>query len=144
MRFPNYPGVGERIQARLRALGYVLDDGRIDAARFIRERQYDPRSFYPWLKKRTPSPDMLERLSADLQVSKSWLLLGEEPRRLAKAAKRGAAAFLLVLGLATPSAADAPHPLSEVVQANHLLLIGYVRRLLGKLLPFHAAPAHAI
>lgn len=81
MRYPNYPGTGKRIADRLEALGYVTLDGRLDIARFIREKHYDPRSFYPWIKGRTPSGENLRRLAQDLEVSPGYLLFGAELSR---------------------------------------------------------------
>lgn len=76
MRYPHYPGVGKRLREQLLARGYEKD-GDVDVARFLAEhRHYDPRSFYPWLKDRTPSPDKLAHLARDLNVSVAWLLLG--------------------------------------------------------------------
>ena len=77
MRYPNFPGVGKRIKERLLALGYMDADGQPDIARFIREKQYDSRNFYPWANKdRTPSGANLDRLAADLECSPAWLLFG--------------------------------------------------------------------
>lgn len=78
MRYPNYPGVGKRILDRLVTLGYVTPEGRPDISRFIRERHYDPRSFYPWTKGRTPSGENLTRLVRDLECSPAYLLFGVE------------------------------------------------------------------
>lgn len=80
MRFPNYPATGQRLRELMIARGFVKDDGEPDAARFIREKQYDPRNFYPWLKGRTPAGLNLERLIADLATTRSWLLFGEGAR----------------------------------------------------------------
>lgn len=93
MRYPNYPGVGKRIKARLVALDYVTEDGGPDIGRFIRDHNYDGRYFYRWANKdRTPTGDYLERLCADLDVSRAWLLFGEGPaprRRLTSRPIRG-------------------------------------------------------
>jgi hypothetical protein len=78
MRYPNYPGVGKRIVTRLKALGYVTPSGGPDIARFIREKHYDPRSFYPWTKDRTPQGENLIRLASDLGCSPAYLLFGTE------------------------------------------------------------------
>lgn len=92
MRYPHYPGVSERLRRRLIERGYVRLDGELDIARFLAEhRHYDPRSFYPWLKDRTPSPAKLAQLARDLDVSVAWLLLGDErptPPRPARSPRR--------------------------------------------------------
>jgi hypothetical protein len=49
-------------------------------------------------------------------------------RRLAKAARRGAAALTLVLGLSTPSVASDAHPLPEPPTPYFVLLIGCIYR----------------
>lgn len=78
MRYPRFPGTGERIKERLLALGYVTPEGKPDIARFIKTHHYDARSFYPWTKGRTPAGENLERLVLDLRCSPAWLLFGQE------------------------------------------------------------------
>ena len=110
VRYPNYAGVEKRIKARLLALGYG-DEDRIDVARFIREHGYDPRVFYPWLKRRTPSPENLERLARDLKTSPAWLAFGER----------------VPAPIGGGSANDESPPLLSPLSV--LDLIGYLRRL---------------
>jgi hypothetical protein len=75
-----FPGTGERIRARLVALGYQRPNGSLDVPRFLAEHDYDPRYLYAWVKGTfTPLGDYLERLAKDLETTRSWLLLGEGP-----------------------------------------------------------------
>jgi PAS domain S-box-containing protein len=74
---PRLPGIGKRIGARLLDLGF-RKGGRADVARFCVEKGYRPQYVYAWLAGRTPSYENLERLAADLGVSRSWLAVGEE------------------------------------------------------------------
>jgi len=73
-----WPKIGERISERLRALGYWRGDGRPDVMRFSLERRYVYIYLYRWLGGATPDHENIYRLAADLQVSPSWLLFGEE------------------------------------------------------------------
>lgn len=74
---PRLQGVGPRIAARLKAMGYVRADGRPDVPRFAWDFHYDKTVLYEWLAdRRTPTKD-LDRLCADLQVSRGYLLFGE-------------------------------------------------------------------
>lgn len=98
MRYPHYEGVGERIRARLVALGFKLPDGKADSGRFVREKKWDGRYFYNYLKGVTPTGERLDRLVDDLQTSRSWLLTGEgSPSK--KFAKRVLTCLLAFLGL---------------------------------------------
>jgi hypothetical protein len=75
-----FPGTGERIRARLVALGYQRPNGSLDLPRFLAEHDYDPRYLYGWAKGTfTPLGNYLERLAKDLETTRSWLLLGEGP-----------------------------------------------------------------
>src|SRR3972149_6327398 len=56
-----FPGVGIRIQARLKALGYSKN-GRPDILRFCQERAYRPQYLYAWLRGRLPAWENLVRL----------------------------------------------------------------------------------
>lgn len=71
-------GIGKRIRARLRALGY-WKDGRPDVLRFCLEKGYPPQNMYTWLKGRVPMSENLMRLGMHLAVSPAWLLFGESP-----------------------------------------------------------------
>lgn len=83
----NFSGLGERIRARLRALGYWKRD-RPDVLRFCLEKGYRPQYVYAWLRDRVPSRANLDRLAADLDVSMAWVLFGEEAAGLAGAQRR--------------------------------------------------------
>src|SRR5438093_10846146 len=72
-----FPGVGQRVRQRLRALGY-WKDGRPDVGRFCSERDYRPQYLYAWLGDRIPTYDNLARLARDLEVPRS------EERRVGK------------------------------------------------------------
>lgn len=69
-----FPGLGGWIKERLKALRY-WKNGKPDISRFCRERGYDARSFYPWLKGRVPTR-YLSKLAKDLETSEQWLLHG--------------------------------------------------------------------
>lgn len=71
---PRFLGVGDRIKARLEALGYWRD-GRADVGRFCREHGYDPRGFYAWLRGRVPAT-YLNQLARDLRTTPQQLLHG--------------------------------------------------------------------
>ena len=70
-----FPGVGIRIQARLKALGYSKN-GRPDILRFCQERAYRPQYLYAWLRGRLPAWENLVRLARDLDVSPEWVMFG--------------------------------------------------------------------
>jgi len=77
-----FPGVGARIQARLKALGFSKK-GRPDILRFCQERGYRPQYVYAWLRDRLPVYENLVRLARDLGVSPEWLMFGVGPFRAA-------------------------------------------------------------
>jgi PAS domain S-box-containing protein len=85
-----FPGIGERIAERLRALGYWKDD-RPDVGRFCEERGYRPQYVYAWLKDRVPRYENLGRLSGDLSVSSMWLMFGGVPAAAADGETTGEA-----------------------------------------------------
>src|SRR3989449_10431747 len=70
-----FPGVGQRVRQRLRALGY-WKDGRPDVGRFCSERDYRPQYLYAWLGDRIPTYDNLARLARDLEVPPEWVMFG--------------------------------------------------------------------
>jgi len=72
-----WPGIGERIRERLRAIGYWKAD-KPDVLRFCIERGYIPTYVYKWLTDTTPSRENLYKLGRDLGVTAAWLLLGDE------------------------------------------------------------------
>src|SRR2546430_17579695 len=63
-----FPGVGQRVGQRLRALGY-WKHGRPDVGRFCSEKDYRPQYVYAWLGDRIPTSDNLARLARDLAVA---------------------------------------------------------------------------
>jgi hypothetical protein len=74
-----YPGVGDRILFRLKAMGYwQKKKDRPDLMRFSRERHWHPATYlYEWcFKGVVPTLPFLERLAKDLDVPMAWLLLG--------------------------------------------------------------------
>src|SRR5437667_12560287 len=73
-----FPGVGQRVRQRLRALGY-WKDGRPDVGRFCGERDYRPQYLYAWLGHRIPTYDNLARLARDLEVPPAWVMFGTGP-----------------------------------------------------------------
>ena len=70
-------GFGDRLKARLRALGYWKND-RPDTPRFALERGYRPQYVYAWLRDRIPDYENLIRLARDLNVTPDWLRFGAE------------------------------------------------------------------
>lgn len=74
---PRFPGVGDRLRQRLKALGYWKND-RPDVLRFCEEHGYVVQYVYAWLKDRLPGFNNLTRLAKDLRVPVAWLLLGDE------------------------------------------------------------------
>lgn len=70
-------GFGDRVKARLRALGYWKND-RPDTPRFALERGYRPQYVYAWLRDRIPDYENLIRLARDLSVTPDWLRFGAE------------------------------------------------------------------
>jgi transcriptional regulator with XRE-family HTH domain len=91
---PKFPGLGDRLAARLRARGYTKGD-RLDVLRFALDFRYNPASIYAWLKGATPLYEALERLATDCQCELGWLLLGdrrldpERPQILTRVTKKG-------------------------------------------------------
>lgn len=115
MRYLSFPGIGERIKSRLLAVGYVNEDGEPDVAGFIRDKHYDPRSFYPWINKgRTPAGENLTRLADDLKIGVEWLLMGHECEAPAagkgerRQGRRTVGSLLLALSLGAASAIGWP------------------------------------
>jgi hypothetical protein len=78
-----FPGLGERILARLVKLGYVTPTGAPNQKRFIEHKRYPHPSFYFWTRnERTPGNlAILQRLARDLRVSMCWLLMGPRGER---------------------------------------------------------------
>src|SRR5574341_373726 len=74
-----FPGIGQRIKERLRALGY-WKDGRPAIGRFCDERGYRPQYLYAWLADRIPTYENLLRLARDLGAPPEWILFGTGPR----------------------------------------------------------------
>jgi len=75
-----WPGFGNRVRERLRALGYVRPDGTEDISSFTLKKGYIVTLFYKYLAHTTPSRENLLRLAHDLEVSPSWLLFGDPPQ----------------------------------------------------------------
>jgi hypothetical protein len=76
---PLFEGVGERIRALMIARGYVRPDGKPDVRRFCLEKSYDKTLFYYWLRDRSSPMKDVDRLAADLGVTKWQLYSGEGP-----------------------------------------------------------------
>src|SRR3989337_1337424 len=70
-----FPGIGTRIRARLRVLGY-WKKGRPDVLRFCQEREHRPQYLYAWLRDRLPTYENLVRLARDLDVPPEWVMCG--------------------------------------------------------------------
>src|SRR3972149_7212121 len=82
-----FPGIGTRIRARLRVLGY-WKKGRPDVLRFCQEREHRPRYRYAWLRARLPTYENLVRLARDLDVSPEWVMFGAGPSTVAVTPRR--------------------------------------------------------
>jgi len=80
-------GIGDRLAARLIALGYVQPNGRPDVRRFCREwPEVDTTSLYSWIKSTSrPEGPNLDRLSKLLGVTRGELYFGREEERPALA-----------------------------------------------------------
>ena len=71
-----FPGVGERMKERLRAIGYVKPNGDLRVSDFCLDHRYQGTMMYDWLAdRRTPIRD-LERLARDLNTTPAFLLFG--------------------------------------------------------------------
>jgi PAS domain S-box-containing protein len=70
-----FPGMGRRIQQRLKTTGY-WKDGRPEIARFCADKGYRPQYLYAWLGDRVPSYENLIRLARDLDVRPEWVMFG--------------------------------------------------------------------
>jgi hypothetical protein len=96
-----YPGVGERMVARLKTLGYEKPEAEygVDVERFCWDYRFGRTNVYNWLSdEATPVKD-LTRLCDVLGVSEVWLLQGRERDPKAqpgKARQRGKARSLLL------------------------------------------------
>ena len=99
---PEWPGIGERITACLRRLGYWKND-RPDVMRFAVEKGYPVTYLYKWLKDSAPERPNLEKLGEHLQVSPAWLLFGDEvskePARPRKRVRRALTCLVGALSL---------------------------------------------
>src|SRR3972149_3450170 len=82
-----FPGIGTRIRARLRVLGY-WKKGRPDVLRFCQEREHRPQYLYAWLRDRLPTYENLVRLARDLDVSPEWVMFGAGPSTVAVTPRR--------------------------------------------------------
>ncbi|MBI4012143.1 MAG: GAF domain-containing protein [Candidatus Rokubacteria bacterium] len=82
-----FTGLGDRIRARLRLLGYWRND-RPDVLRFCEERRYRPQYVYAWLKNRVPSRTNLGRLAEDLGVPMAWIVFGQDEEQVAAEQRR--------------------------------------------------------
>lgn len=74
---PVFPGVGERMKERLRAIGYVKDNGELATASFAVNHGYVTSFVYDWLADRRTPIKELERLAKDLDTTPAWLCFGE-------------------------------------------------------------------
>lgn len=130
----DYPGIGPRIEAKLRERGYVKNGGELDVQRFCWDHRFEKTNVYNWLSERyTPFKDLI-RLCVALDCSAEWLLTGAER---GKAAPRQGRArklknLLVVLSLGAGAAVVGPtargsaeaQPLWVPVALNIVPLIG--------------------
>lgn len=107
-----WTGVGERIAARLKELGY-WKNGRPDVMRFGVEKGYPVTYLYKWLKDATPDRDNLTKLGVDLAVAPAWILFGDEvdkapsrPRQRIRRALACLAGAGVLLGVVAPTRAS--------------------------------------
>lgn len=121
MRYPHYDGIGERLEQALIAAGYVRKDGRPDKGRFVRTVKFDGRYFYAYLKGRTPTGEWLEKLCADLKITRSWLLHGEgvgpAVRRAARRVLACLVAAVAIGGVLPPTAS--PHSAFSTIPESY-------------------------
>ena len=73
-----FPGIGQRVKERLKALGY-WKDSRPEVGRFCDDRGYRPQYLYAWFRDRIPSYENLVRLARDLGAPPEWILFGTGP-----------------------------------------------------------------
>lgn len=139
-----WPGLGDRIKARLVELGYKQANGKPDILGFSLKHSYIAMYLYKWANAGVmPSQENIERLAKDLAVSAPWLLFGDEvekapiPPRKRGGHKVGCvvAALGITLGLSTPStawgpsrASGQPTPIRSVVTAENVRGIMSSRR----------------
>jgi hypothetical protein len=67
-----FPGLGDRINERVRALGYK------NINRFALDRKLDKASLYAYTAGRVPRFDTLEKLAKELVCPWQWLIIGDE------------------------------------------------------------------
>ncbi len=118
-----FPGMVERITARLVALGYVDEKtGEIRWGRFAAAHGYQIALVDHWMRGSTPTWKYLERLARDLECELAWLLLGEGayPRWDGRTERRLGPALAGGSGGALPRAVENP--------ADELPLIRHWRR----------------
>lgn len=93
------PGLGERIGAALKRLGYWPDGReRPEYARFGLEHGFHPTDVYRWWQGETPRGASLLKFAAALKVSPDWLLGVTRSRTGGKRTFAGLLAAAMVLG----------------------------------------------
>ncbi len=73
-----FPGIGNRIRQRLKALEYWKEN-RPEVGRFCEEKGHRPQYLYAWLGDRVPAYENLVRLARDLSVPPEWIMFGAGP-----------------------------------------------------------------
>jgi hypothetical protein len=141
---PLFTGVGDRIRARLIALGYQQPNGNPDVRKFCRERDYDDTLFYFWLRDLNTPMKERARLCGDLGISESELLFGAVPKAPPASGRPRKRKLKKLLWLAlTLGAVAGPSP-SAAAQAQTLPLDEepYLVRLLGSWRRFRNQAGH--
>lgn len=78
-----FPGMVDRVNQRLTALGYYGERGgetRVMWGVFAGKHGYQLSLFGNWMRGQTPTYTNLVRLARDLQCELAWLLLGDDGR----------------------------------------------------------------
>lgn len=124
-RMEQWPGLADRLRARIAELGYK------NPSRFADEKRYRVTDLHKWITDTTPCRATLERLADDLEVNVAWLLLGDasgvqkEPPRPRKRVGRVVKCLVAALGLTTTAWGSAQaEPLPTTDNGQRILLIG--------------------
>lgn len=108
----NWPGLGERIQQRIAALGFK------NPAQFADAKGYRITYIYKWAAGTTPDRANLERLAKDLEVHPAWLLFGDEIRPLVRSVKKALACLLAATAIGGVLVAPASAHLGDAAGAQ--------------------------
>jgi hypothetical protein len=108
-----WPNIGDRITERLLALGFRRVNGKPDVMGFSFRNGWNHVYLFRWIGGSTPDYDNIIKLSAQLEVSPSWLMFGEQGTQvpsLAGESKPPARKAGRSVGVPIGSAAVSPAP----------------------------------